>query len=209
MIIKIKRVDALPFLKKHHYLGGVATSAMIYAHFEQNIIDAVIAFNAPCSENVRKSILGTDYKNNTIELSRLAIAPTCKLKASQLVSRAIDILIKERKERGMSPIYCILSFADSRERHHGGVYQAMSWLYCGESIGSATYRYRDANKNVRHTRQCGVNISPKEARLRGWSVERISPLPKHRYIKLCGSKTDKKRSRHLLKFDVLPYPKDQ
>jgi len=208
MIKKIKRVDALPFLRAHHYLGGVATSAMIYAHFNSvNQIDALIAFNAPCSENVRASILGPEYKQNIIELSRLAIAPDCALNASQFVSCAIDILIKERKERNMSEIYCILSFADMTQGHHGGVYQAMSWLYCGESRASAAWRYIDADNNIRHRRQNGKNITKKEAIERGWKIETINTKNKHRYIKVIGTKKQKKRIKKQLKFNILPYPK--
>lgn len=210
LIKKVKRKNVLPFLKKHHYLGGVAMSAMIYGSFNSwGELEAVISFNTPCSEAVRKSILGTEYRNSVIELSRLAISPSCTFTASEFVSKSIKILISERRARDMNKLRVILSFADQREGHHGGVYQAMSWLYCGKSISSQKRIYRDKEGAIRHPRQCGKNISRSEAKKLGWTVEDVTPLGKYRYIKLVGSKKEKRQSKNLLKFKVLPYPKPE
>ena len=82
----------------------------------------------------------------------------------------------------------------------------MSWIYTGESKNTKPV-YRDATGQIRHNRQCGVNIYPKEARLRGWTVTQAKSC-KYRYIKIIhGSKRFRRKLLKLCKYQALPYPK--
>ena len=208
-ISKITYKQAVAFLSIHHYLRGVSLSAMCYGVFIDGSLVAVVAFGTPCSENVRASVLGPEYKNNVAELARLAIDhshnPTPP-PASKIVSDCIREFNRERALRQMPPIKALISFADSAEGHHGGVYQSMSWLYCGTSDRGLSTSYIDQDGRTRHPRQVGVNISREQAAALGWSVVQ-RPSLKHRYIKLIGSKLERKALSRLLKLSVLPYPK--
>jgi hypothetical protein len=124
---------------------------------------------------------------------------------SQFVSRAIALYLSYRRSNGHSPLYALISFADEYEGHHGGVYQAMSWLYCGVST-ARVLTHRDAEGRLRHRRQNGCNVNEQRARLLGWTSSK-EVHTKHRYVKLLGSKAQRKALRKALLFPVLPYPK--
>lgn len=206
-VIKIKRVDALPILREHHYLGGVGLSAMIYGLFEYGELKGLVSYQTPVSENVRSSVFGPEHKDNVTELSRLCLLPSCTIPASRFVSESLKIMNRERSRRGMPPILGLLSFADTSQGHHGGVYQSMSWLFCGTSTTKID-QYVDQEGVIRHRRQCGINITREQALERGWTVRKAEDfVVKNRYIKILGSKKVKKRMRSKLKFEVLPYPK--
>ena len=204
--ITIKR--GLSLISKYHYLGGIGNSSMVYGTFLGSELVAVVCFSTPCSEILRSSILGSENKKHVIELSRLCLVPNCKIPATKIVSMAIQELQRERRKRGMIATHAIISFADSRQDHHGGIYQAGSWLYTGLSIRRNNYSFVDEKGVTRHPRQNGINISKEAARARGWRV--IKPKKKNikfRYVKIIGTKKQKKKFKRLLKLEVLPYPK--
>lgn len=70
-----------------------------------------------------------------VELVRVALTKHDS-QVSQIVSRASKLL------RVHSPgVRCLLSYADPCEGHHGGIYQAMNWIYVGVSQGSEKVWY--------------------------------------------------------------------
>lgn len=61
------------------------------------------------------------------ELVRVALT-THAAPVSQIVTQAIKML------HSASPgVRCIVSYADPKHDHHGGIYQAMNWIYVGSS----------------------------------------------------------------------------
>lgn len=207
LIKKINLKTAREFYKKHHYARGCSNSATSFGVFEKTgALVACVSFQTPCSEFVRSSVLGDSYKNHVAELGRLAIKRGVQISASMFVPLCIDAYKLDRESRGLTPIYALISFADGSQGHHGGVYQAMSWVYTGESKNTK-HVYRDTAGRMRHSRQRGVNISPNEARERGWSVTRATGC-KYRYIKMIyGSSRFKRRLLKISKYQNLPYPK--
>lgn len=206
-IEKITRAEALEFLGAHHYLRGVGGSAMIYALRDEAELFGVCAFQRPCSENVCRALFGEAHSMHVTELSRLALSPRSPLPASAFVSRATRAFLQERERRAMTPIYALISFADSTQAHHGGVYQAMSWLYLGESVATGHPRFVDSAGRTRHRRQNGRVVSATEARERGWRVIPTERVVKHRYLRILGSSRQRRALRRALRYPVLPYPK--
>jgi len=201
------------FIMEHHYSGGCGVAAMTWGLFEEVNDEMVgaIAFQTPCSENVRESIFGDDvchcdlvdgehtYKSHVTELHRLVtLDETPHNTESWFISRALDRL-KEYKPK----YWGIVSFADETEGHVGTIYQATNALYYGMS-GSSTF-YRDEKGRLRHPRQVGENITIGEAREREWEPERRDG--KHRYLFLLD---DTVRSRDdlvgELEIETEPYP---
>ena len=199
--------DAVAFYSANHYAKGVSLSATSFGCYEGGVLTGCVSFGTPCSENVRASVLGEEHKEGVKELQRLARSSACAVYPSTLVSTAIRMYIEHRSERGHSALQALISFADEHEGNHGGVYQAMSWLYCGTSEAWVD-TYRDEHGVLRHRRQNGVNISKQRALELGWTHQRHYHV-KHRYIKLLGNKGERKRNRKLLRYAVLPYPKPQ
>ena len=197
--------EALAFYASHHYSRGVSNSALSFGVYEREALTACVSFGTPCSENVRRSLFGDAYKHNVVELQRLARAPTCSVLPSSIVSVAIDETARLRRVRGLAPLLAVLSFADEHEGHLGGVYQAMSWFYIGESRASVL-TFRDVEGRLRHRRQNGQNITEAEGVSIGCPPYRALHV-KHRYVKLCGSPLQRKALRRALRFPILPYPK--
>jgi hypothetical protein len=54
------------------------------------------------------------------------------------VSRIVAIALKFLKKRAPA-LRLVVSFADPEEGHHGGIYQAMGWIYAGQNEGSVEY----------------------------------------------------------------------
>lgn len=203
----VRQSEVRALISTHHYLGGVGSSAACYGAFSFGVLIGCVIFQTPCSENVRRSVFGAEYKQNVTELSRLCLIPDCPEPASKIVSESIKVMQRDRARRGLTPIYGIISFADTNAGHHGGVYQSMSWLYCGTSKTSASVQYIDQEGKTRHRRQCGVNITKERALERGWRVVNIKSAVKHRYLKILGSKKLKRRLTRALKLNTQPYPK--
>lgn len=66
----------------------------------------------------------TQFLIKTIELVRLVRVPDCTFPLSKLVAIASR---EAARKCGL-----LISYADLREGHHGGIYQACSWNYGGE-----------------------------------------------------------------------------
>jgi hypothetical protein len=80
--------------------------------------------------------LGTPYgltQWECVELARIALT-----KHETPVSRIATIAVKMLKK--LSPkLRLLVSFADPFQNHHGGIYQAMNWIYTGRSGASIEY----------------------------------------------------------------------
>jgi hypothetical protein len=90
-----------------------------------------ILFSRGANNNMLKPY-GLDQTQGC-ELVRVA------LKSHQTpVSRIVSIALRFLKQK--SPLLrLIVSFADPAEGHHGGIYQAMNWVYAGQNEASIEY----------------------------------------------------------------------
>lgn len=188
------------FVIQHHYSHGIHNGPMCFGLFEQERLVGVCAFATPSSENVRASVFGVDHKKGVTELHRLVLLDEVPKNAeSFFIVRALKELKKQR-----SYYNAVISFADATQNHLGIIYQATNALYCGTS-SPATF-YLDETGRLRHPRQNGVNITPDEARSRGWIPTKREG--KHRYIYLLpDNKSHLKELKKLFKLKTMPYPK--
>ena len=210
---EIRRLDtatAMDYIKKHHYSHGCHNGPSpcygLYSPrpndgiptmdlFDKSSLIGVLMFATPCSENVRASVFGEDYKDWVIELHRLHILDvTPKNTESWFISRCLKLLKRDKPE-----IRAVLSFSDSTEGHNGTIYQATNALRCGKT-GRAWF-YLDKGGRLRHPHQCGVSITKEMAEQKGWvPVQRES---KNRYLWLLPS--DKRERKVLFKMLKIPY----
>lgn len=125
--------------------------------------------------------IGTPYGLNqtqVCELTRVALSAH-KTQTSRIIAIAIRLLHK------LSPgLRLIVSFADTKQGHHGGIYQAGGWVY----VGSEAYHMIYVQGKIRHPKTChslygsrgqGIpwlraNIDP--------NARRIEGEPKHKYL---------------------------
>lgn len=119
------------------------------------------------------------------------------------VSRILSVSLKMLKN--INPkLRLIVSFADPYQAHHGGIYQASGWIYCGTTNPSKSYLY---NGKELHERQVSVSGKKKQ-----FGEYRDVPIPsqcikvekpgKYRYL----MPLDKEMREKVQKLSK-PYPK--
>lgn len=195
---KISAKTAKEYIHKNHYSHGSSHSpSPCYGLFDKDLLIGVLMFACPCSERVRSSIFGEEYKGGVLELHRLHILDiTPKNTESWFISKCFELLEKDRPD-----INAVISFSDPTENHFGIIYKATNAYFYGQS--PKTTFYRDESGRLRHPRQSGKNISKKEAELKGWLSEKR--LGKLKYFWLMGSKSNKRFWKNKLKVKILPY----
>lgn len=196
---------AKEYIIKNHYSHGCHNApSPCYGLFRRvdsmNLIGeefqliGVLMFATPCSENVRASVFGCEFKDWVIELHRLHILDvTPKNTESWFISRCLKLLKNDRPHTK-----AVISFSDTTEGHDGTIYKATNAYRVG-TTSKCTF-YIDKDGRLRHPRQNGVNISKEDAIARGWKpVKRDS---KNRYLYLIPK--DKRELKQLKKMCKLP-----
>lgn len=199
-IAEIPCKDAKEYIRLNHYSHGCHNGmSPTYGLFDGNKLIGVLGFATPCSENVRASIFGKQYKDNVIELHRLHIKDcTPKNTESWFISRCLKLLKQKRPEK-----QCVVSFADSTINHTGIIYRATNAMFYGMSA-KATF-YIDKDNRLHHPRQSGINITKDMAKKRNWLP--VKRQAKYRYLWLIGNKREKRIFKKLLKVNIQSYPK--
>ena len=195
---KIQSKIGKEFIKKHHYSHGCHNGPMTWGLFNNEELVGVIAFATPCSENVRKSVFGQEFKNNVTELHRLVLFDHIPKNSESYFIRASLKLLREYKPN----IYAVLSFADSTENHKGIIYQASSAFYTGTTSKSTFFLDKDGR--LHHPRQNGVNISKEEAIEREWKP--VKREAKHRYLFILPKRKKRTKLLEKLKLNIMEYP---
>lgn len=179
---KIPSKLAKEYIHREHYSKGSHNGpSPCYGLYHKNYDDfliGVLMFATPCSENVRSSVFGVEYKNSVVELHRLHVLDgTPKNTESYFIGKALKNLVIDRPiTRG------VLSFADTTEGHSGVIYKATNAYSIGQT-GKEKF-YIDEMGRLRHPRQSGLNITEKEARSRGWNS--VMRMAKNRYLWIVG-----------------------
>lgn len=166
---------AKEYIHQYHYSKGSHNGPFPnYGLYHNDRLIGVLMFATPCSENVRSSVFGKDYKDSVIELHRLHIQDgTPKNTESWFISRCLRQLLKDRPQT-----MAVISFADPTEGHSGTIYKATNFGYYG--LSSPAKFYKDQSGRLRHPRQAGKNITLKQAKEWGWEL--CPRMGKHRYI---------------------------
>lgn len=165
-------------VEKWHYSGTMPTPPILrIGVWESEKFVGVILFSRGANKN-----LGTPYGlqcTEVCELTRVALA-VHETPVSRMMAIALRMVMQ--KEKGLR--LCV-SFADTNEGHHGGIYQAGGWVYSGESI--STPKFRTASGKVLHQRQTSkTGIKPQYGKPRRVPKQSecvlIPQKNKHRYL---------------------------
>ena len=191
----IPREQAKPFVEKHHYTQSLGKASLITGMFQKDILVGVITFGQVSGRLLAQSIWEGGNQSNTFEFLRMCVLDECITPRTFFISKSIKILRQQFPQ-----IKCLVSFADQTEGHIGTVYQAASWLYCGQT-GRKYHYIKDGqrvNKRVVWDLSKKEGLKEKEcADKHGY--KKIPELPKFRYV--FPLKPIK------LKLKVLDYPK--
>lgn len=110
------------------------------------------------------------------ELVRVALT-----KHKTQVSRIVSICLRKLRE-SMPGLRVVVSFADTSQGHHGGIYQAGNWVFAGDSFDT----YLKVNGVVQHRRTLGhmYGTSSLETiqRTIDKNAQKVKTLAKHKYL---------------------------
>ncbi|SRR6266568_1354127 len=210
-------VRVRPLIESGHYLGKVHNRGRCAIELLRGdeVVGAAL-FGQPARETVAVSLWKCDDDEDrksavaaTLELTRFYTIDGLHPNAGTwFLSRAVRML--------PSGTEMLIAFSDEDAGHHGGLYQAASWLYTGTSA-SDHYHYVDGQggrvakqtpwRYAQRQRLADPSITERpadgERRIaaeRGWT--KVKDKPKHRYVLPLTRK-----ARASLKLKVLEYPK--
>ena len=195
---EVKRIPCLKakeYIIKNHYSHGCHNRpSPCYGLFDKEKMIGVLMFATPCSERVRASVFGEQYKDCVTELHRLHILDfTPKNTESWFISRCLKLLKKDKPQ-----IKAVLSFSDLTVGHSGVIYKATNAYRVGQT--STSTFYLDENGRLRHPRQCGINITKEMAKEKGWSPVKRGSKNRYLYI-LANDKKERKKYIDMCKYE--------
>lgn len=181
-----------------HYSQAMPTGRLIKVGvWEAGKFMGVVLFGRGAAPHIGSPY---DLKQTEIcELVRVALRPGHATPVSRI--GRIALMMNKRQSPGLR---AVVSYADSGEGHHGGIYQAMGWIY----VGSEEHTWLRVNGELVHPKTLHskygkggqsipwlrANVDPK--------AERVVTPPKHKYL---WPYDDEMRARFLEL--AKPYPK--
>lgn len=194
---------AARMVETYHYAHRVPSIKIALGLFIDSILSGCICYGTPAIANQRRGVCGEKFILNMLELNRLYVhdyaGKNCE---SWLIGQSFKYL------QDNTNYFILLSYADEGQGHYGYVYQATNWLYTGKVIESnvgaiingVEYHNQSINDwlGTRSVKKI-KDVDPDAVIIKG--------TPKHRYVYFLGSKSQRKKSRKVLKWPVLPYPK--
>lgn len=180
-----------------HYSKSMPTPPVIkFGVWELGTFVGCVLFSRGANKNLGKKH-GLDV-TQVCELTRVALNEHMS-NVSQIVSMALRSLKKSQSIR------LVYSYADPHEGHHGGIYQAMNWIYTGETPSG--YKYEDTTGRIWHQRQVSSS---------GWKLQ-YGEMRKVPVISECKKVFQPGKHRYLYPLDramrrqieplAQPYPK--
>lgn len=171
--------DAAKYAVMHwHYSQQMPISKLIrYGVWENGLFIGAVLYGRGASPELGKPYGLTQLE--CCELVRVALREH-EAPVSQIVAATLKLL--KATNTGMR---LVVSFADPKQSHNGTIYQAMNWIYTGQSASSKEYLYQGKWFHSRMLRPSGFGTVPAIARLskeqQKQLITRETP-GKHRYI---------------------------
>ena len=164
--------------ERWHYSGTIPKSKSVYVGaWENRAFVGVVIFGLGASSH-----LGSPYGIpifGAAELTRVALTKHVS-PVSRIVSIAMSFLAKNSPR-----LRLLISYADPKHGHHGGIYQAMGWLYVGKT--TPDWAVIDKSGRQWHSRNCsttGISSQFGERRraMRPQDGTKITLPGKHKYL---------------------------
>jgi hypothetical protein len=176
-----------------HYSGCVPVNKTVKVGvWENSSFIGVVIFSCGASANLYKSY--SIPSDRACELTRVALTRH-KTPVSKILSIAIKFLVKNSPN-----IELIISFADTEQGHHGGIYQATNWIYTGKTTAkNLLFFFKNRWVHNRTIREMLGSAKFSKAKRECWFKTKETS-EKHRYLMpLKNRKKYEKLSK--------PYPK--
>lgn len=164
-------------VEKWHYSHRMPKSKIVtIGAWEDKQFKGVVIFGYGATPEI-----GKPYKLKQIEIVELVRVALNKHQTptSKIVAIALKLL-----KRANPGLRCVVSFADSEQGHHGGIYQAGNWIY----TGSEQYHAYRVNGQIVHPRTLydrygvGGQSIPWLHQHVDSCAERLTTAYKHKYV---------------------------
>jgi len=197
----IKEIDkkiAQELVIKNHYLHRKSPCSKAFGLYDKNdLVVGVIIYGQPASPALCKGICGEENKHNVIELNRLWIKDEIpKNSESFLVGNTLKLNDKE----------IIVSYADSKMKHLGIIYQATNFFYTGITVKRTEWCIE--NQHSKSLFNGGMTVTKLKEKY-GERFKLRNRSQKYRYVYFNCSRGRKKYYLSVLRYPILPYPKNQ
>jgi hypothetical protein len=188
------------FLKKHYAKRLPPVEFCFGLYDQKSILQGVISYGTPVSSTLR-NLWNGEFK--LMELNRLVVNDNLeKNTLSFFVSQSLKYLPR--------PLV-LVSYADTSKNHHGYIYQATNWIYTGLSLPFKDYYV----KGMEHLHNGTImDMSRGQENRVEWLKQKfgdkliqIDRPRKHRYFLFLGNKTELKKIKKMMPYEILPYPK--
>lgn len=178
-----------------HYSGCLPAGKLVkVGAWENEKFIGVVLFGRGATPNLGKPYdLGQD---ECVELVRIALN-----RHENAVSRIASLAMKFL-QKANAKLRLIVSFADSSQGHHGGIYQAGNWVYNGQGTAAKFYMIRGKLTHPRSIGAKGLVQNIHGARKIDPNATVVDVPGKHRYLMPLDAEM-KARIMPLAK----PYPK--
>jgi hypothetical protein len=161
--------DAALYACRHwHYSRNLSLARNVYLGvWEAGKFAGAVVFGIGSGNATNGRGFGLRRAGEVAELTRVALRPGHAAPVSRVVAIALRLL------RRQSPgLRLVISFADTGQGHHGGIYQAGGWIYTGDT--APDWEYWNGREWKHHRTMNSVGSVAGLPRRR-WP-------PKHRYL---------------------------
>ncbi len=191
--------DVREFAHRYHYTVTGGNMTWRWGLWNGPVLHGVVAYNLP-TRSACASVFGEEHLHRVWHMGRLICSDDSPRNSeSRLIGGSLRAIAADHPD-----VWAVLTYAATDVGHLGYVYQATNALYTGEA-GHSTI-YEDASGARRSDYLGGAFVSGDRAVSLGWT--RRTGGPKHRYVYLLGSKSQRRTARGLLRYPVLDYPKE-
>lgn len=116
--------EAKALVKAYHYSGRWPSVVQVVGSWHED--GGLFGDSGPMVAACVFGMPASRWSEPVMELTRLVRRPDVEVALSGLVSKTVHYI----KRKGLADL--LVSFADATVGHHGGIYQASSWMYDGQ-----------------------------------------------------------------------------
>lgn len=199
----INHETASRMVEDYHYAGRTPSIILSFGLYVDSVLSGVITYGIP-PQRLVLACCGEEYIPNALELNRLFVFDTCgRNSESWFLGKTFKLMEKDHKE-----FFILVSYADTGHNHIGYIYQATNWIYTGLHGGNSELMI---DGKVQHPKSVFNKYGThglENLKAMGVKAEKIIQGKKHRYVYFLGNRSQRKKMRKLLKWEVIDqYPK--
>ena len=196
--------DVSEFARRYHYTGFAGNSFWRWGLWDGPVLHGVVAYNNG-SRGMGASAFGDENATHVWHMSRLMLSEQSPRNSeSRLIGGSLLCIQREHPD-----VWAVITYADEELGHIGTVYQATNAYYTGfVPINSLPYFVSETGERRSWHGMTSTGKFSRHNLPPGWTA--VMPTkPKHRYVYILGSKTQRRQRMKLLRYPALPYPKKE